>query len=45
MDKKIKEAKLELSIQKAVLEKLLFEEKVDMAKVEKILKELKWKIS
>ncbi|MCG8568804.1 MAG: hypothetical protein MJB14_01570 [Spirochaetes bacterium] len=39
MNRKIEEAKIELKIQKALLERELFNEKVDMKKVEKILKE------
>ena len=39
MNRKIEEAKIELKIKKALLERELFNEKVDMKKVEKILKE------
>ena len=45
MDRKIEEARIELKIQKAMLEKLLFADKVDMDKVEKILKDsLEWQM-
>lgn len=44
-NRKIQEAKIELKIQKALLEKLLFADKVNMNKVEKLLKEsLEWKL-